>query len=403
MVGDAVHAAWYAVRSNRIRTLLTAGSVAVGVCSVVVLSSMARSGLASMAAGLEAMGGARLVVVFPKRAEGARARYAGQLTLADVEALRGRIPHTSWVSSQSVLGKKTVTAAQGRDAAVDVVAGDPRLLTMLKLDIAAGRGLTASEAQGSARVAMLSQAVAGSLFSRADRAVGRTVNVEGDIYTVIGVLATAPSLAFGLGYDLNNMMLLSQSRAAAPNPNLILIGTTARDHNPMVVAAATSILTARHREADDFRVFDFAVGLDQFKDMLAVIELIAAAIAGVALLSGAAGTTNVLMVSVNEQIREIGVRKALGATGGVVMRQFVLQATMIAALGVLAGVVVGLGVLFVAGTIITHFKPEWVTIPATRPIGYAVVSAFVITGLASLLPALKVRNMTILDCLRARA
>jgi putative ABC transport system permease protein len=403
MAGDAVHAAWYAVRSNRIRTLLTAGSVAVGICSVVLLSSMARSGLSSLTAGLEGMGGARLVMVFPKRAEGGRARYASPLTLADVEALRGRIPHVNWISSQSVLGEKSVTVGPGRDATVDVVAGDPHLLKVLKLGLAAGRPPTASEAEAGARVAMLSQAVAARLFAATNRAVGRRLKFDDQIYTVVGVLAPSPPLSFGLGYDLDNLVLLSQSRAAAPNPTQILIGTAARDHNPTVVAAATSILTARHREVDDFRVFDLAVSLDQFKKLLAVIELIAAAIAGVALLGGAAGTTNVLMVSVNEQIREIGVRKALGATGGMVMRQIILQAAITAALGVLAGVVIGLGVLFLTGAIITHFQPGWVTTAATRPIGFAVVTAFAITGVASLLPALKVRNMTVLECLRARA
>lgn len=122
-----------------------------------------------------------------------------------------------------------------------------------------------------------------------------------------------------------------------------------------------------------------------------------------ALLAGAAGTTNVLMVSVHEQIREIGVRKALGASGAALMRQFVLQALMIAGLGAAAGVAVGLGTTFLGGAIVGHFQEGWTTAAAVVPTTVAVIAAFAVTALASLLPAVKVRNMTILDCLRARA
>src|SRR3954470_4783853 len=143
MVGDTLHAAWFAVSSNRVRTTLTAGSVAVGVCSVVFMASLARSGLRSLGTELEAMGGAQLVGVFPKKAEGPLARYATGLTMDDVNALRGRTAHTRWISSQTMLGRKQV-AFQGREASADVVAGDSQVMSMLGARLAAGRPFVAT-------------------------------------------------------------------------------------------------------------------------------------------------------------------------------------------------------------------------------------------------------------------
>jgi putative ABC transport system permease protein len=402
MFADVCSAAWYAVTTNRLRTLLTAGSIAVGIASVVVMASLARSSLVSLAHGLEAVGGAQLVVVFPKDARGPRTRYAGHLTMDDVEVLRGRIPHARWVAAQTLLGEQTIRA-RDRETAADVVAGDLKVASMLQLTVVAGRELSASDGEGATRVAWLSLAVADRLFASSAEAVGRPLRVGSDVYTVVGVLGPSPSFALGLGYDLDNMVFVPQNRTVAPHPSLILVGTAAKEHNPTVAAVITSILSARHHEADDFRVFDFAVRMEQFKRMLATIELLAGAIAAVALLAGAAGTTNVLMVSVHEQIREIGVRKALGATGGAVMRQLLLQAFLIATLGALAGLGAGWSGVRAAGAVVSRYQPGWVTVAAVQPTLLAVLLAFAVTGLAGLLPALKVGRMSILDCLRAGA
>jgi putative ABC transport system permease protein len=401
VIGDALHAAWYAVATNRVRTFLTAASVAVGVCSVVFMSSLARSSMISMGSGLEAMGGARLVVVFPKKAEGTRARYARGLTMDDVEALRGRVPHARWISAQTVLGEQALEAG-GNKAMAHVLAGDAQVITMLRMKISAGRAFADADDQKGRRVALLALETAVALYSSAAGAVGQTLRVGDELYTVIGVLSRGTRFALEMGYDSKRMVLLLRSATAARKPDQILIGTEAKEHNPAVSAAVTSILSTRHHDADDFRVFDFAVAMEAFRKMLQAFELLAGAIASVALLAGAAGTTNVLMVSVHEQVREIGVRKALGASGGMIVRQFVLQGAIIAALGALAGVAGGLLATFGIGAMVERTHEEWVTVAAVQPMGVAVVCAFVITGVASLFPAWRVKNMTIVESLRAR-
>jgi putative ABC transport system permease protein len=401
LIVDVLHAAWYAVASNRVRTLLTAASVAVGVCSVVFMSSMARSSLISLASGLEAMGGAQLVAVFPKKPEGPRARYATGLTMEDVDALRRRIPFARWISVQTALGRHRIEA-QGKRATADVVAGDSQILTMLRLQTMAGRPFTASDDEGKTRVALLAEGVAALLFSPASAAVGHSVRIGSEAYSIVGVLGRNKRFALELGFEPDKLVLVSQPRSGTTKPDRILVGTVAKDHNKTVGAMLTSLLGARHHQADDFRVFDFAEAMERFQSMLHMFELLAGAIASVALLAGAAGTTNVLMVSVHEQVREIGVRKALGATGGMIVRQFVLQGTMIAGLGAVTGVGLGLVAVFGTGALVAHSHEGWVTVAALRPTGVAVACAFLITAMATLFPALKVKRMSIVESLRAR-
>ena len=209
------------------------------------------------------MGAARLVAVFPKPAEGSRARYADKLSLQDLQVLRARVPHARWMAGQTVLGEQQVRAG-GRRAQADLVAGDGEMAAMLRLKLAAGRLLAPADSAIRARVAVMSRAVATRLFSTPAGALGQTVHVAGQVYTVVGVLQPSPPFAFGLGYDLDNMVLVPQGGADV-SPSLILIGTSGRQHNATVAAVVTSILNARHHEADDFRVFDFAVTMDQFR------------------------------------------------------------------------------------------------------------------------------------------
>jgi putative ABC transport system permease protein len=401
MSGDSVRAAAVAVAGNLLRTLLTALSIAVGVASVVVISSLCRSALVSMAAGLEAIGGAELLVVFPKRARGPRARYARPLTVEDAAALEGRLAHARWISGQAVLGQTLVTAGV-HEASADLVAGDARLVALLKLKLHAGRGLTASDSEGQRPVVLVSQTVATALFGTPEAAIGQSVRLRGDSYIVVGVLGASPAFAFEPGYDLDNLLLIPRSRMVAPHLSLIMVGTEHRRHNAAVGAAIAATLGSRHDGADDVRVVDFAVRMESWQQLLVTLELVAAAVAAVALLAGAAGTMNVLLVSLHEQVREIAVRKALGARNASITRQFLLQGCFLAALGAGVGLAAGWGLFQLASRLAAYLQPDWVAALAVRPAALAVTAAFLVTMAAALLPAWRGRRLTIVDGLRAR-
>jgi putative ABC transport system permease protein len=150
-------------------------------------------------------------------------------------------------------------------------------------------------------------------------------------------------------------------------------------------------------------VFDFSARVDEWRRMLATLELLAAAVAGVALLSGAAGTANVMFLSFSEQIREIGVRRSLGATIGSIRRQFLLQATVIATVGAVAGAGAGVCAIGAIGQLLDGHERGWITTFALRPALLSLAAAYAATLLASLLPARRGRRLSVLDCLRARS
>jgi putative ABC transport system permease protein len=149
-------------------------------------------------------------------------------------------------------------------------------------------------------------------------------------------------------------------------------------NNEIVKRILNAVLLERHHGVDDFSIFDFEKRLASFYQVFLIMKVIVGLLAGISLLVGGVGIMNIMLVSVSERVREIGIRKALGASPADIGRQFVVEAMLLSGFGGTLGAALGMGGTLLGGVLIHHFKPSWQTQISEPAVTVAVVSAVVI-------------------------
>jgi putative ABC transport system permease protein len=351
-----------AVAGTRGRSALTVLSITIGAFAIVVMSSLAESGLSTISRGIEELGGARIVLVAPKKPERGEAKqdaYAPGLSLTDRERVFRDLPHVEALSMFSRLGKKEVLSESGVRVSSDVVAAviGHKLKEKLGAD-PLGHFLTA-----------------GGLRCR-----------------VIGVLANNERFGVGFGFDWTDLAIapsetMANVDATVPTRAVVLVRTDDPASNDAVKRLVNARLVARHPGLDDFTLYDFSGVMKKFGAVFATMELIVALLAGIALLIGGVGVMNMMLVAVSERVKEIGIRKALGARPREIGAQFLTEAVLLAILGGGTGVVGGLGVAALSAVAIAHFLPTWQRSLAPGPTAAALVISIGIGVLFGWLPA----------------
>jgi putative ABC transport system permease protein len=176
------------------------------------------------------------------------------------------------------------------------------------------------------------------------------------------------------------------------------VKTDDQSHNGIVKRIINALLVERHHGVDDFQIFDMAGFMEKFNSIFTIMETIVGFIAGIALLVGGVGVMNMMLVSVSERVREIGIRKAIGANPNDIGRQFLLEAIVLAGTGGGVGVAAGITMSIVASAFIRQFKPTWVTVVSEG----AVVSALCVSvGVGLLFGYFPARRAAKLDAITA--
>ncbi|MBM3260004.1 MAG: ABC transporter permease [Candidatus Sericytochromatia bacterium] len=386
MVLEHIRQAMAQMAASRARTALTVLAIAIGVLSVVLLVSLGQSALVSLTRGIEAIGGTRIVIVWPDAPQVAamkQASYTDGLTLADARALRARLPRVASVAPVAGGGEdsEAVHAGGGRMARLDIAGVDEAYISGHALKVQEGRDLTAGDLDRREHVCILGRLAADRLFPDG-RAVGREVRVADTRYRVVGTLAMALKAGMRFGTDWNEVVLLPLT-VASPEGRLRMISvtTTASRHNPEVVALANSLLLHRHRQVDDFQFLDLGTMIAGYYKAYDAMILVVGLLAGVSLVIGGVGITNMMLVGVVERTREIGLRIALGAPAGTIRQQFLIEALVLACVGGLAGLGAGVGIVSLLASIVPRFQPEWTVVLSWPAVG-AAVFATLATGVA---------------------
>jgi len=351
-----------ALTANKLRSLLTMLGVIIGVAAVVALVSIGQGAQAQVTGRIEGIG-ANLIAVMPGRLEHqgamASAGTARTLTLSDSEAVSA-LPDVTAVAPV-YQGSEQLIAAGG-NVQVPIYGTTPEYLEVYNVSVELGRFLTPADVSQSARVMVLGSQTAQDLFAGLNP-LGKRVRARGALFEVVGVMAKRGG-GGGAGGSQDEMVYTPLStahrilggRSASGGEYLVsLINVSAA--SPEVVDKAANeiadLLRDRHGlapdEEDDFSIFTQQQILEVVKDITDVLTLFLGAIAGISLLVGGIGIMNIMLVSVTERTREVGIRKAVGARREHILVQFLIEALVQTLIGGTFGILLAAGIVALVG------------------------------------------------------
>src|SRR5687767_6744710 len=345
---EIVMVALGALRANKMRSFLTMLGIVIGVAAVIAMVAIGKGAQKSISERIAGLG-TTLLTVRPgaRRGFGVQTENAEKLTIEDAEALSERGTYLAAVGPE--MNKRLLLQYGALNAQTQVTAAKPNWLEIRKFTLAGGRFFNEAEEAGIRRVAVVGSAVLENLGLQTPEAlVGEHVRIGGLQFEVVGVLASKGQ-AGGFGNNPDEVVVIPLSTGryrlmGTNNLNNISVLAATEDQIPEAQAEIQSILRREHRLApgrpDDFDIRNQAEFLNTFEETTRTFSFLLAGIAIVSLVVGGIGIMNIMLVSVTERTREIGVRKALGARRRDIMLQFLIEALVLC----IAGGVIGLGV-----------------------------------------------------------
>src|SRR6185437_14924469 len=330
IIGEIVAVALRALAANKLRSVLTMLGIVIGVAAVIAMLALGTGARRAIQTRIASLGTTRLSVN-PTRVVhgGVETSDIHHITMQDVDFLKRR--------------SRLITAIQPQQH---------RDLQVQNYHIALGRMFSDDDGHARRRVAVVGTTVLHDLnFPNASDVLGKEIRISGIGFTVIGVLASKGEAAGGF-FDPDDQVLIPFNTGRfivfdTPYLNDIDVLAPSEAAIPQTMAELQRIMRRAHRlrpgESDDFRIHSQMDFLSALSDTTKIFSLLLAAIASVSLLVGGVGIMNIMLVSVTERTREIGIRKALGATERQILLQFLIEAVTLCALGGLIGVGVGIG------------------------------------------------------------
>ena len=337
------------LRRGRLRAALTMLGIVIGVASVVALVGVGRGTTANISASLNALG-TNLLTISPSGRFGA----STTLTVSDAQAI-AQVDGVAAVAPE-VSTSGVVATSAANSTTTSIVGTSADYAYVRAYSVYQGTFLTSVTTAANLRVAVLGATVATDL-GLGPEAIGTTVSIEGLPFEVIGILQPKGGSGFN---DPDNEVLVplgAVQKYFVGGDSVRTIGVSVADGADMttVQSAITQLLEQRHGIAsggtDDFSIFDQAQLLSVTDAISGTLTLLLGGIASIALVVGGIGIMNIMLVSVRERTREIGIRKALGARGRDILSQFLIEALTLSLIGGFIGVLVGLAVSAVIGRI----------------------------------------------------
>ncbi len=347
MLWETVRLAFTAIIRNKLRSFLTVLGVVIGVAAVIAMVTIGQGSSQSVTASVEALGANVLVVRPGQRMMGPpTGADAPRFDLKDAEAL-GELSSVAAVAP-SVTSSQTVVAGNA-NAATQIVGTTAAYLTVQNWPLAMGRAFSDGEVQAGSAVCVLGQTVRATLFGSGDP-IGQTLRIKGVSCEVIGVLAAKGAGSFG--QDQDDVLLMPartvQRRLEGDSDvNSISVALRQQATSEEGIRQVSELLRERRRiglgQRDNFSVTDMKEFANVLSGVNSVLTSLLSAVAAVSLLVGGIGIMNIMLVSVTERTREIGIRLAVGATSGQVLQQFLVEAVVLSVLGGALGIAAGLG------------------------------------------------------------
>ena len=403
LIGEIISVALGALRANKLRSLLTMLGIVIGVAAVIAVVALGAGAQSAVKARISSLG-TTLLTVMPGQQRGMGGVSFDQsvkLMMADAKALQEKA--TSLNAVQPEINSRVQVQYLNQNASTSAVGTTANYLEVRKYQLAAGRMFTSQEDEGRQRLVVLGQTVVTNLGIRSpDAIIGEAVRIKGLQFTVIGVLKSkGQSSPFGDPDDQVLVPITTGRFRLFGTDRLRSISVLAQSEEkiPDAMADVQRVLRRQHRltsgKADDFQIRSQADFLNTLGETTAVFTYLLSGIAAVSLLVGGIGIMNIMLVSVTERTREIGIRKALGATSANILLQFLIEAVVLCLLGGLIGAAVGSG----GAAAMSRFA-QWNTQISPSSIVLAFVFSAVVGVLFGVWPARRAASLDPIVALR---
>ena len=354
--------AWVGMVTHKLRSFLTILGFVIGVAAVITLMSLGRGAEAEIISRIEGIG-SDLIIIRPGASIGhggimGAAGSANTLTLEDASAISEQVPYVTSVAPSYSRALQLVVRNQNINAGVNGIT--PEYMQAYNLEIAYGSFISEYDYQRGARVIVLGSNVKDTLFEGADP-IGQQIRMGGNIVRVIGVLESKGGMPGSPDDAILIPLTAMQQMVAQPRTtqgervvSSIALTVSEDGQSSYVVDEITNLLRSRHRLGpgvdDDFRITSMEEIASMLSETIGTMTLLLGAIAAISLLVGGIGVMNIMLVSVLERTREIGIRKALGARERDIWIQFLIEAAFLTLTGGIIGIILGWAVAYLVSS-----------------------------------------------------
>jgi putative ABC transport system permease protein len=404
---QSVRIALRALRVNKLRSALTMLGIIIGVAAVIAMVSVGAGAQARVAEQIQSLGSNLIIVLSGSvTSGGARLGMGSQLTITedDAAAIKREIRAVQAAAPSTRGGAQVVAGGLNWSTLIQGIT--PDYFEARDWAVVAGRPIAQEDVEGATKVALLGQTTTLNLFADSDP-LGQIIRIKKVPFTVIGVLDRKGQNSWGQDQDDAILIPISTAKkkvlgASQANPravNAISVKIRAGEDMAEAEEQIRALLRQRHRlqpfQDDDFWLRNLSEILQTQEESSKVMTYLLAAIASVSLLVGGIGIMNIMLVSVTERTREIGLRMAVGARGRDILAQFLIEAVTLSLIGGLIGISLGVG-----GSRAISYFAEWRTVVAADAIGLAFFFAAAIGIFFGFYPARKAARLDPIEALR---
>ncbi|HKP55373.1 MAG TPA: ABC transporter permease [Polyangiales bacterium] len=403
---QTLRVALWALLRNKLRSFLTTLGIVIGVGAVIAMVAIGEGAKARVEESFAAIGSNLLVIMSGStRAGGSFGGYGSMpsLTWDDLTAIRGELSNVR--AAAASLQMSSPIASEDQNWTTQVVGTSPDYFVARSWPLSLGQVFSQSDVEAGSKVVLLGQTVVDQLFGRSADPLGQVVRIRNVPFTVVGVLARKGQSPMGQDYDDTAIVPETTFQAKIRGglqkfiQGIIFVSAVSPDQINRTSSQISSLLRERHNlspdQDDDFSLRSLAEMASAQQEGTKTLTTLLASIAAVSLLVGGIGIMNIMLVSVTERTREIGLRMAIGAKPGDILAQFLVEALVLASAGGVIGV--GLG-LFAARQLAARF--DWPLLVRPDIIVIAVSFSAAVGVIFGLYPARKASQLDPIEALR---
>ena len=377
-IWESIRTAWQSIFSNKMRSSLTMLGIVIGVSAVVLLVALGEGFQTGMKTTFENMGASALYI--SSSTDGA-VKAVRELTLDDAEALADQSVAPSIAVVSPTLSKNVSASYGNNSVTVQCTGVMPEITEIRNYTLEGGRFISDQDIKARQNLVVLGYQTALDLFG-SESPLGKSLRVEGSKFQVIGTIEKMGGFA-GDSYILMPLTTMQSKMVGGNNVHQIAVNAVSPDKVDSAIAEATSILRARHyiSSGDDFAIRDMREILNSMQQTMAGFSLFLGSVGAISLIVGGIGIMNIMLVSVTERTREIGIRKAIGAKRRDILLQFLIEAAAVSLTGGLIGLLLAMGGASVMGNISlgnisaqAEISPTIVIIALSVSIGIGLIS-----------------------------